>query len=77
MSSHHCCQVCVWLFRGRPGDDDGLPWGGAPMYRHRCRRCLRGYADGVGGGCCYGVSLRWCDGGIPLDGEEEVVAVHR
>ena len=33
------------------------------------------YLDGVGGGCCYGVSLSWCDGGIPLDGEEEVVAV--
>ena len=25
----------------------------------------------------YGVSLPWCDGGIPLDGEEEVVAVGR
>ena len=24
--------------------------GGAWMYRHRCRRCLRGYVDGVGGG---------------------------
>ena len=47
------------------------------MHRHRCRRCLRGYVDGVGGGCCYGVSFRGCDRGIALDGEEEVVAVRR
>ena len=66
--------VCL-VVRGGVGDDNGLPWSGARMYRHRCRRCLRGYVNGVGGGCCYGVSLRWCDGGIPLDGEEEVVAV--
>ena len=65
------CMV-VW---GRVGDDDGLPWRGARLYRHRCRRCLRGHVDGVGEGCCYGVSLRWCDRGIPLDGEEEVLAV--
>ena len=38
------------------------------MYRHRCRRCLGGYVDGVGGGCCYGVSLRWCDCGIAFFG---------
>ena len=36
---------------------------------------LAGYVDGVHWGCCYRVSLRWCDGGIPFDGEEEVVAV--
>ena len=66
--------VCV-VVRGGVGDDDGLPWGGARVYRHGCRRCLRGYVDGVGGGCCYGVSLCWRDGGISLDGEEEVVAV--
>ena len=66
--------VCV-VVGGGVGDDNGLPWGGTRMHPHRCRRWLRGYADGVGGGCCYGVSLRWCDGGIPLDGEEEVVAV--
>ena len=66
--------VCVVVGAG-VGDYDGLPWAGARMYRHRCRRCLRRYVDGVGGGCCYGVSLRWCDCGIPLDGEEEVVAV--
>ena len=48
--------VCV-VVGGGVGDDDGLPWGGAWMYHHRCRRCLRGYVDGVGGGCCYGVSL--------------------
>ena len=59
------------------GDEDGLPWGGARMYCHRCRRCLRGYVDGVGGGCCYGVALRWCDCGIPWDGEEEVLAAPR
>ena len=68
--------VCVVL-GGGVGDDDGLSWGGARMYRNRCRRCLRGYVDGVAGGCCYGVSLRLCDGSISLDGEEEVVAVHR
>ena len=67
-------DVCV-VVGGGVGDDDGLPWGGARMYRHRCRRCMLGYVDGVGGVCCYRVSLRWCDGGIPLDGEEEVVAV--
>ena len=39
--------------------------------------CLRGYVDGVGGGCCYGVSLRGGDCGIALDGEEEVVAARR
>ena len=66
--------VCA-VVGGGVGDDDGLPWGGAWMYRHRCGRCLRGYVDGVGGGCCYGVSLRGCDRGIALDGEEEVVAV--
>ena len=58
--------VCVVAWGG-VGDDNGLPWGGARMYRHRCRRCLRGYVDGV--------FVRWCDGGIHLDGEEEVVAV--
>ena len=58
MSSHHCCQVCVSSFGGGVGDDDGLHWGGVRMYRHRCRLCLRGYVDGVGLGCCYGVSLR-------------------
>ena len=42
-----------------------------------CTVVLWGYVDGMCGGCCYGVSLRWCDGGISLDGEEEVVAVHR
>ena len=47
------------------------------MYLHRCRRCLRGYMNGVGGGCCYGVSFRWRDCGIPLDGEEEVVVARR
>ena len=66
--------VCVVVGDG-VGDDDGLPRGGARMYRHRCRRCSWEYVDGVGGGCCYGVPLCWCDGGIPLDGEEEVVAV--
>ena len=66
--------VCV-VVGGEVGDNDGLPWAGALMYRHRCQRCLREYVDGVDGGCCYGVSLRWCDGGISLDGEEEVVAV--
>ena len=65
--------VCVVVGAG-VGDDHGLPWGGAWMYRHVCRQCLRGYVDGVGGGCCNGVSLHWCDCGIPLDGEEEVVA---
>ena len=64
--------VCV-VIGGGVGDDDGLPRGGAWMHRHRCRRCLRGYVDGVGGGCCYGVSFRGCDRGIALDGEEEVV----
>ena len=68
--------VCV-VVRGWVGDDDGLPWGAARMYRHRCPRKLRGYVDGVGGGCCYGVSLRCCDCGIPLDGEEGVVAARR
>ena len=68
--------VCV-VIGGGVGDDDGLPCTGARMYRHRCGQCLRGYVDGVGGGCCYGVSLRWCDCGIPLDGEEEVVAARR
>ena len=68
--------VCV-VVRGGVGDDDGLPWGGTWMYCHRCRRRLRGYVDGVGEGCCYGVSLGWCDCGIPLDGEEEVVAARR
>ena len=69
--------VCV-VVRGGVGDDNGLPWGGAWMYRHRCPRCLRGYVGmGMGGSCCYGVSLCWCDCGIPLDGEEEVVAARR
>ena len=68
--------LCV-VVGGGVGDDDGLPWVGARMYRHSCGRCLRGYVDGMGGGCCYGVSLQWCDGGIYLDGEEEVVAVRR
>ena len=68
--------VCVVVGAG-VGDDDGWPWNGARTYRHRCRRCLRGYVDGTGGGCCYGVPLRGCDGGISLDGEEEVVAVNR
>ena len=49
MSSHRCCQVCVWSLGLGVGDDDGLPWGGAWLYRHRCRRRLRGYVDGVGG----------------------------
>ena len=39
--------------------------------------CLWGYVDGVGGGRRSGVFLRWCDGGIPLNGEEEVVVVRR
>ena len=47
MSSHRCCKVCV-VVGGGVGDDDGLPWAGPWMYRHRCRRCLRGYVDGVG-----------------------------
>ena len=68
--------VCVVVWGG-VGDDDGLPLDWARMYRHRCRRCLPGYVDGVGGGCCYGVSLRWCDCGIPLDGGVEVVAACR
>ena len=66
--------VCV-VVGGGVGDDDGLPWGGARMYRDRCQRCLRGYVNGVGGACCYGVSFCWCDADIPLDGEEVVVAV--
>ena len=74
MSSQRCCQVCVWsLVR----DVDGLPWRGARVYHHRCRLCLCEYVASVGGGCCYGVSLRWCACGIPLEGEEEVVAVPR
>ena len=30
-----------------------------------------------GRGLLLWVSLRWCDGGIPLDAEEEVLAVGR
>ena len=60
---------------GGVGDDDGLPWGGARVYPQGCPRCMWGYVDGVAGGCCYGVSFRWRNGGIALDGEEEVVAV--
>ena len=63
--------VCV-VVGGGVGDDHGRA--GAWMYRHRCRRCLRGYVDDVGGGCCYGVSLRGCNCAIALGGEEEVVA---
>ena len=48
--------VCV-VVGGGVGDDDGLQWGGAQMHLHRCRQCLRVYVDGVGGGCCYVVSL--------------------
>ena len=33
--------VCVVVGRG-VGDDDGLPWGGALVYRHWCRWCLGG-----------------------------------
>ena len=68
--------VCV-VVGGGVGYDDGLPWGGARVHCHGCRRCLWGYVDDVGRGRCYGVSLRSCDGGIPLDGEEEVVAVRQ
>ena len=68
--------VCV-VVGGRVGDDDGLPWGGAWMDRHRCRRCLRGYVDCVGGGCCYGVSFCGCHCGIALGGDEEVMAARR
>ena len=68
--------VCVAV-GGGVGDDHGLPWGGARVHCHGCRRRLWGYVDGVGGGRRYGVSLRWCDGGIPFDGEEEVVAVRQ
>ena len=32
--------VCVVVGAG-VADEDGLPWGGARMYRHRCRRWLR------------------------------------
>ena len=68
--------VCV-VVGGRVGDDDCLPWGGAQVYRHGCRRRLLVYVDGLGGGCRYGTSLCSCDGGISLDGEEKVVAVRR
>ena len=68
--------VCVVVLGG-VGDDNRLSSGGAWMYCHWCRRCLQGYVDGVGGGCCYGVSLCGCDSGIALDGEEEVVAARR
>ena len=35
MSSHLCCQVFVHVFiGGGVGDDDGLPRGGAQVYRH-------------------------------------------
>ena len=68
--------VCV-VVGGEVGDDDCLPWAGAPVYRHWCSQRFRGYVDGVGGGRRYRVSLCLCDGSICLDGEEEVVAVRR
>ena len=36
MSSHLWCQVCVWSLGGGVGNDDGLPWSGARVYRHGC-----------------------------------------
>ena len=68
--------MCV-VVGGGVGDDDGLPWGGARVYHHVSRRRFWGYLDDVGGGRRNGVPLCWCDGRILLDGEEELVAVHR
>ena len=62
--------------KGGVGDDHGLAQGGASVYRQRCWRFLWKQVGDVGRGRRYGVFTIWCDGGIPLDAEEEVLAVN-